>query len=147
MSDEFFLDHVIPLVFLVTGMVLLIGATRHGKRTRAFLCKACEVTGTVIAMEEVAPQNPGASELETYRPVIVFTSREGHQAQFESMASSYPPKYAVGDKVRVLYDPDQPHQARIHSFHDLWFMPSLFGGLGLVFTALGTGLLIGGLAP
>jgi hypothetical protein len=95
-------------------------------------------------LEEVPPQQPGADERETYAPVIVFITDSGQKVRFTSLASSYPPRYAVGDSVPVLYEANRPDQARIRSFHDLWFMPSLLGGLGLVFTAIGAGLLIVG---
>ncbi len=147
MSDEFFLNYVLPLLFLLIGIVLLVKAASHGNRTRAFLAGARESTGEVIALEEVPPQQPGADQLETYRPVVVFTAEGGRQVRFESMASSNPPRYSVGDKVPVIYDPERPSEARIHSFHDLWFAPALFGGLGLVFAVLGAALLTGMIKP
>jgi len=61
-----------------------------------------------------------------------------------STIRAYPAKYAVGDAVRVLYEADCPEQARIRSFHALWFICFLFGGLGLLFFAVGAGLLIFG---
>lgn len=144
MSDEFFLVFVLPLLFLVTGIALLIGAARHGARTLAFLAKAREAMGDVVALEEVPPQQPGEIESVTYAPVIAFAANNGQKVRFTSMASSYPPKHAIGDSIRVLYEADRPDQARLRSFHDLWFMPSLLGGLGLVFAAVGAGLLIFG---
>ncbi len=144
MSDEFFLSFVAPLIFLVSGIMLLAGAWRHRARTIAFLSKAREATGKVIALEEAPPQQPGADELETYAPVIVFTTHSGQKTRFTSPASSYPSRYAVGDFVPVLYEANRPDQARIRSFYDLWFVPLLFGGLGVVFTAVGAGLLIFG---
>lgn len=147
MSDEFFLSYVLPLVFLLVGIVLLTKAVRHAQRTRAFLTSARESTGEVIALEETPPQQPGADQDETYRPVVVFTAENGQRVRFESMASSNPPRYSVGDQVPVLYDPERPSDARIRSFHDLWFMPALLGGLGLAFTVVGAGLLTGMMKP
>ncbi|OGT21787.1 MAG: hypothetical protein A2V90_08010 [Gammaproteobacteria bacterium RBG_16_57_12] len=142
--EEFFLDYVLPLIFLMTGIALLVSAAYRRAQTLAFLARARETTGEVIALEEVPPQEPGAGELETYAPVVVFTADNGRKVKFTSMASSYPPRYAVGDSVPVLYEANRADQARIHSFHDLWIMPALFGGLGLAFTAVGAGLLIFG---
>ena len=147
MSDEFFLTLVAPIIFLLTGIILLISAVYRRARTLAFLAKSLETTGEVTALEEVPPQQPGATELESYAPVVVFTANDGRKVQFTSLASSYPPTYAIGDRVPVFYAVDQPDQARIRSFHDLWFMPSFFGGLGLVFAAIGAGLLIWGIPP
>jgi hypothetical protein len=43
----------------------------------------------------------------------------------------------------VLYHPNPPHDARISSFTDLWLLSLILGGLGVLFTALGAGLLLG----
>jgi len=42
----------------------------------------------------------------------------------------------------VIFQDLAPIISRIRSFLDLWFMPSLLGVLGLVFTAVGAWLLI-----
>jgi hypothetical protein len=144
MSDEFFLNYVLPLMFLVTGIALLVNAARHWMQTRSFLAGAHEVAGEVVALKKEPSSQSGADEAETYRPVVVFKTRTGRQERFESMASSNPPTYAVGDTVRVLYHPELPLPPRLHAFSDLWFPSALFAGLGLVFTAVGAGLLIWG---
>lgn len=147
MSDKFFLAYGLPLVFLLIGIVLLLKAVRHGRQTRAFRAKAHEAIGEVVAIKKVPPQNPGENDVETYRPVLTFLTSSGQQVRFESMVSSYPSKYAVGDAVRVLYDPNRASEARIHAWADLWLMPTLFGGLGMVFFMVGFALLTGAIVP
>ena len=142
MTDEMFLNYILPLVFLLTGLIFLISAVRNTKKTRIFLAKAHQTTGEVIALETVPSSQPGADQLETYRPVVAFTDDVGRTVRFESRSSSYPAKYSVGENLQVLYLPNQQSEARIYTFSDLWFLTGLFGGLGLVFTLLGGGLLI-----
>lgn len=144
MISVFFLGYILPIIFLLIGITLLFHAVKQRVQTLAFLSKAFEATGEVIDLKAVPSQQPGADQWETYAPVISFTSQNGQKIHFTSMASSYPAKYALGDSVRVLYEANRLEQARIRSFHDLWFAPSLLAGLGLVFTALGSGLLIFG---
>jgi hypothetical protein len=141
MADEFFLSFVVPFIFLATGIVLLISAARHRARTLLFLAKAREATGVVIAIKSVAGDPDG---MITYAPVVAFTTDNGRKAQFASQTRSSSGGYAVGAFVPVLYDSNYPDQARIRSFLDLWGLPSLLGGLGLVFTLVGGGLLIFG---
>ncbi len=47
----------------------------------------------------------------------------------------------MGDRVAVRYDPDRPSEARIDDWLSWWFLPSLLGGLGAVFTLVGSALL------
>lgn len=141
MSDEVVLGLILPLIFLLCGIGLLIGATSHLRRTRAFLATAVETTGQVVALEEEPPTEPG--ERCTYRPVVSFEIGSTQRGRFESIAHSNPPEYEVGATVRVLYDPRRPNDARIRSFTSLWLLGIILGGLGLIFTALGAGLLLG----
>jgi hypothetical protein len=141
MSEALFPSRVLPLIFLVCGIALLIAAARHALRTRAFLNVALEAVGEVVALEEEPAMEPG--EPRSYRPVVSFSIGPKGRVRFKSMAHSYPPQYEVGASVRVLYHPNRPHDARIRSFIDLWLLSLILGGLGVVFTALGAGLLLG----
>lgn len=145
MSEEVILSRIIPLVFLLSGIGLLIGATLNFTRTRAFLARAAEAIGEVVALEEEPPTEPGESH--TYRPVVSFQIGANQRVRFESMAHSNPPQYKIGASVRVLYNPDRPNEARIRSFTSLWLLPVILGGLGLIFTGLGVGLLLVPLHP
>ena len=41
--------------------------------------------------------------------------------------------YAVGQELPLLYHPQDPEDARIHSFKHLWLFPTVIGTLGLAF--------------
>ena len=41
-----------------------------------------------------------------------------------------------GDRVDVLYDPDEPRDAKLAGFFDLWFGPILFAVLGTAFSGV-----------
>lgn len=129
-----------PLAFLAVGIAFLGGAGYYRKQTDALLKNAVEATGEVILMREedrhIQPQHRGEAE-ETYRPVILFITREGRRVRYESIVSSYPPRYSAGDKVRILYDPDRPEEARIDDFTDLWLRPIFLAGVGLILAVFG----------
>jgi len=65
-------------------------------------------------------------------PLIEYTTNEGRTRQFQSHVASNPPKYAVGDKVPMIYDPAKPSRAKIDSFSDQWLATGLFGGFSLI---------------
>jgi hypothetical protein len=138
---ETFRGYLLPLVFLLTGVASLGSGAYYWKQTAAFLAKAIEGTGEVIVMRGEDrhiqfPRQLGEVE-ETYRPIILFTTREGQQVRYDSIVASYPPRYSVGDKVRILYDPDRPELARINDFSDLWLRPVFLGGVGSILAVLG----------
>ncbi len=43
----------------------------------------------------------------------------------------------VGERVEILYKPDDPQSARLNGFFSLWFGPAVFGGIGALFTSIG----------
>lgn len=138
------MDHVRgylgPLAFLGVGIALLGGAYHYWRITASLIENAVATTGVVILMREedrhVQPQHQGEAEA-TYRPVIRFTARNGRQVHYQSIVSSYPPRYSEGERVRVLYDPERPEWARIDDFADLWLRPIFLAGVGSILTLLG----------
>jgi hypothetical protein len=56
-----------------------------------------------------------------------------------SWVQSDPPSHSVGDKIRVLYRPENPAEARIDSFVELWLFSTVFPVAGL-FSMIGGGV-------
>jgi hypothetical protein len=125
---------VLPGLFSLLGLGLLVPALWFGYQSWAFIQAAQAAPGTVIALEW-----SNDSDGSTARPVVRYEVR-GEPYEIVGSVSSRPPAYAVGEQVRVLYTPDQPRAARIESWLDLWFLPALLGGIGLVFGLVGIGL-------
>ncbi|HET9862329.1 MAG TPA: DUF3592 domain-containing protein [Steroidobacteraceae bacterium] len=123
--------------FLGVGALMLVGAALLCIDTRRFIAHAQDATGTVVELREVRSDDGGS----TWKPVVRFTAADGRDVTFASRVSSSPPSYDVGETVPVLYRPEEPGEARIRGFGSLWFGASILGGLGLLFAALGGGLL------
>ena len=123
-------------IFATIGLVFVAVAGWRYLEDRSFAAAAVHATGTVIRME-------GSSDSDgtTYRPVVSFRDAGGAEHIFGSGVSSSPPRYAAGDTVEVMYDPDSPDEAVIDSVLDRFFLALVFGGLGTVFSAIGGGIL------
>ena len=79
----------------------------------------------------------------TAYPVVTYVSpSDGREYTFGASTGSWPPEYAVGERVTVVYDPDRPGKAHIDSWANRYLGPVICGGLGVVFTGIGGGLLI-----
>lgn len=111
----------------------------------SFLTDAKRVRGTVVALDWREDHDGGsrkarADDSPAAYPVVEFTPVDGTPRKFRDSAGSNPPAYEVGEQVEVLYRPDSPEDARIKGFLSLWLLPLIFGGIGLVFTGIGTGI-------
>jgi Protein of unknown function (DUF3592) len=72
-----------------------------------------------------------------YRAVVEFVAPDGATTRFTSWVSTSPPPAEVGEHVGVRYNPDNPQDAVIDQYWQIWFLPTLFGILGSPFLLLG----------
>ena len=129
------LARVFGALSLISAFTLLaLGASCYN-RAANFKKIAVEAQGSVIELKE---GSSGASNSHTvFYPVIRFADKAGQEHTLYSRTGRYPPKYAVGDHVSVLYNPANPNDAKVNSFAALWSMTLILGILG------GPDLLIG----
>ena len=118
----------------MVGIVFLTFACAMGVQSVRLTNGAARTEGTVIRMEQSLGQEGSA-------PVVRYRV-EGKEHEFKSNMQTSPPAYAVGEKVTILYQPDQPDLAGIDSFFDRWALPLIFGGVGAVLTGVSVGAFI-----
>jgi hypothetical protein len=100
----------------------------------AFLTDSQRATGTVVRL--VAKRS--AKGMTLYHPQVTFVApQEGRPVTFRSRTGLWPSPFAVGDKVKVAFDPADPGTAKVVSFWTLWFLPGCMFGLGLLAVILG----------
>jgi hypothetical protein len=125
---------ILPALFGLVGLGMLVPAIWSGYQSWGFLQAAKAAPGTVTALEwNEDSESSGA------RPVISYDLR-GEPYQMTGNVWSSPPAYTVGDQVQVLYPPDQPKAARLYSWFEFWFVPTLLGSVGLLFALVGGGV-------
>jgi hypothetical protein len=120
------------LGFVVVGVALLVIAVTWGISTFQFVRAASPADGLVQKMDLVG--RPGHH---AYQPTVVFTDQAGQTRTFTESGSD-PPAFRVGQRVRVLYDRNDPSRARIKAFSTLWLFQTFIGVLGLAFTIMGS---------
>ena len=132
MSDEL----TVGIVFsLVGGLLALIGVFLF-IRTRIFIGKAQEAKGTVIQMVYSRTSSSSGSG-GGYAPVYQFRTLDGQTIMIHDSLSSNPPRFQVGQEIDVLYESGNPQKARINKWMNLYFVPVLLGGMGLIFGGVG----------
>ncbi len=118
--------------FFFVGFVAVIIAVYFGADSYLFVNGARQASGIVDKLEERGRTGEqGQYVLEA--PRISFTVADGSIIRFTSGSSSYPPAFKEGDRVAVLYRPEQPYDARIDSFMDLYFTSAVAASIGIVF--------------
>lgn len=128
---------IVSAVFSTAGIGMLVGSFFVFSNTTSFISRAVEANGTVTDLQRSRSSNSGT----TYRPVVEFTTATGKRIEFVSSVGSSPPSHRVGEAVKVLYNPANPQSARIKSFFQLWFGFLIVFFLGLVFAAIGLGMI------
>ena len=123
---------IIKIVFSFVGISALLVALLVYIITTSFLQTAEKANGVVIDLHRSV-----SSDSTTYRPEVEFETLAGEKIRFISNTGSNPPSFSRGEKVEVLYQQDEPQQAKINTFLSLWLLPLLFGVLGFIFTAIG----------
>lgn len=120
-------------IFVVVGAMLAM-------QTWLFLRDAVRAPATIVDLLEVR----GVDDATTFAPVLVFADRDGTEHRVASSLTSWPPLSQVGDRVDVLYAPDDPAAVRLDSPAALWLiavLPIALGTFGVVVFGLAALLL------
>ena len=115
--------------FIGIGSLIAIAGLIWLSKTAMFVSKASKASGTVIEMDRSTSSKGGTM----YSPVYTFTDASGivHTQHSSMSSSSY--TFEPGEKVTVLYDIASPKNSEIDSFGQIWIMPLLMSGFGVVF--------------
>jgi len=71
-----------------------------------------------------------------YYPVVEFKAEDGKRRTIQLNEGSNPPSHDTGDEVTILYEPENPNDARIKSIGSsalMWILPGITGVLGAAF--------------
>lgn len=121
---------------LAVGLLAVLFAGVIAAKRMAFLARAQSAPGVVIEMVRMSSGRISQQGGDAYAPRVRFVVAAGER-EFVSPFGSFPPAFAVGDAVRVLYDPVDPDRAEVDSAGQLWGPVAVSGALGLLLMALG----------
>lgn len=125
-------ETVLVGVFLSIALLMLAIALMSGVLAVRSAAGQMRAPGYVTAL--TPRREPDGALL--YDPVVTFTLPDGRRAVVQTSASSAPSAYTVDDAVTVVFDPDDPAQARIASRADElanWIVTLVTGILAATF--------------
>ncbi len=125
-----------PGIFLA-GLLSLLG-------TQRFLCKAVAAKGGVSDIYEFMPTQASDYLFPSYIVTIQFWTEQEEFIEFQSYSFQGNPE-TVARSIPVLYNPNHPSQAKIHSFEGLWLTSWLAMVIGVGFSLVFTSLFVLGL--
>lgn len=117
-------------LFIVLGLTVLAGIYWVHTEQIEFAGISVTTTGTVIDVRRGTGKNAG------YYPTVQFLTRRERIYTFEAAKTS---DHQIGDKVEVLYNPENPDQAviaednSIATNEGMWFAI----GIGIIFLLVG----------
>lgn len=115
-------------VFLSIAIIDLTITFFVYRHAQTFVQSASRAQATISKVIE----REGSDHDSTFYPVFVFEDSRGQAQEIYSSSGQYPPAYRVGDKVEVLYQPDDPKHAKINGFLELWIWPVMLGIFGVI---------------
>jgi hypothetical protein len=118
---------------LLLGLAFVCGAAYFAKQTLTLKRDGGYATGTVVAdrtKRELTVSSTSVRYSVTHSPIVEYTPEGGSLVQFKSKLWSSGSD-RVGDEVPVLYDREDPTDARIDGFFENWFVTIALGILGV----------------
>jgi hypothetical protein len=136
---SFPMEKVVLGVFTGVSILMLLIAVIASFNNIKKIDREQSAPGQVVDMvirPEYAEDDSSRVIGEYHVPVVVFVDNRGERHQTQLNEGSDPPAYEVGDEVTILYEPENPLDARIKSFGSsalMWILPSITGILGIGF--------------
>lgn len=128
---------LMPLIFVVVGLVCGAVLVVIVRKNRAFLARAQRAPGVVVGLGRGSSMGSGPNDTmrRSFAPVFRFTTIDGREVEVRSSVESNPPTYRPGDQVTVLYDPAAPEKAKLDKFSER-------GGLETLVMSILTGVFL-----
>lgn len=126
------------VIVLAVSLLVFVALFGVNYVQSTFASNANSAIGEVIALTE------SCSDGCAYIPVIEFVAQDEQVYRFESNYAETPPRYPVGERLEILYNPAAPAQAEIAEMLNFWTNPIMviFGGVDVILIAVGLILLL-----
>jgi len=114
---------------MALGVGCLILAAYLGYRTLNFSGSSLTATGEVVSYREIPD-----GDSTRYIPRIRFVTENGEIITVGGQMAGMSKRFAIGEKVPMVYDPREPMHARVALFMDNWLGPliaAIVGAIGL----------------
>jgi len=124
-------------LFLIVALFVLGVGLLYGNESWQLAQNGRSVAGKVVDFQQRVSDE---DEQVSYAPIVEYRI-DGQTYRFAGDNYKNRPAYAIGEAVDVLYDPEEPDQARMNDFANLWGIPLALVGVGVLLLVISLGML------
>ena len=121
-------------VFLIAGLLMLFAGLVSWYNTSSFLAK-CVITKGLIVSHDIQTNQNEEDNSTTSFPIFRFEIPQ-NETKF-TVRSNVSGQMREGQEIEILYDPQNPQDAKINSLSHTWMIPIIVTSMGLFFSFLG----------
>jgi hypothetical protein len=142
--EEVFMKWMVLLLFGGLGLGILVGGLIWVAKRYEISTNGVHAQGTVVENYKSISTNSEDSDRRSrssgaYYPVVEFQTEEGKKIRFQGSTGSGTPEFEVGTPVKVVYKPQNPHEAQLVNFTQMWLGPVVITIAGFIFFSMGVG--------
>jgi hypothetical protein len=124
---------------LLAGLTSLTFGIYLFQSRLSFIYQATKTEGVITEIE-----SRRTSSKTYYYPIVSYQDVEGDQQTMHfDLGTTGGFDYSVGETITILYIPDEPDSAKVWVFWEMWGVPSVLSGVGIIFILIGIGNLRG----
>ena len=121
-------------IFLIAGLCVLFGGLVSWYRTRNFLARCVETKGVVVSHHYQTSYDEDDKTTSSF-PIFRFNHPiTGTEYTVRSNVSGL---MQEGQEIEILYDPQNPKNAKINKLSHTWMIPIIVTIMGVFFSFLG----------
>lgn len=123
-------------IFALAGIAMLVFSGGMISDSYQIVTDGVAVQGEVVSLKR--ERSSGRRGGSSYYPIFRFTAQDGQEYRVKHNQGSNPPAWKKGEKVELLYLPDEPEKAVPNTFWGKYGASVILVVMGCGFTALGS---------
>ena len=127
---------IIGCVFALVGVGALVGAGMSAHTAYQVSADGVIAQGEVVSLKRERCSGRRGSGT-SYYPVFRFTAQDGREYRVKHNQGSNPPAWKKGEKVELIYLPDNPQKAFPNTFWGKYTVSVFLSVFGMVFGGVG----------
>ena len=137
-NNEYYMVITMTLLFMAIGAALIYWGWYFYDDIHRLRQQGIRTEGVILRYERRKPVTITRLSEVMIVPIVQFNTQSGESVTTEGRVDNVSVLQNIcesGEKIEVIYDPDNPQHAALNTFSELWFVPLLLWiiGAGFIF--------------